>query len=68
MIDILMEEFLFLLRNSEWMDDETREKAIVKAMNMRRNIGYPDFMDDPALVDEIYANVRFLVHPTCSKM
>jgi predicted metalloendopeptidase len=58
MIDTLMEEFLFLLRNSEWMDDETREKAVVKAMNMRRNIGYPDFMDDPALVDEIYSNVR----------
>ncbi|CAG0913016.1 unnamed protein product [Notodromas monacha] len=56
-IDDLMNEFLTLLRDSEWMDKTTRKRAIVKAVGMRRNIGYPDFIDDPVTVDEIYANI-----------
>ena len=40
------------------MDDETKARAVEKANAVSQMIGYPDFVINPAKLDEHYANVR----------
>eukprot|EP00794_Sanderia_malayensis_P000282 gene282-907_t len=51
------EEFLRVLKSSEWMDDETKLEASEKAKLMIDDIGYPDFVIDKNKLDEYYKDL-----------
>ncbi|XP_077550022.1 neprilysin-1-like [Haemaphysalis longicornis] len=42
------------LRQSTWMDAETRSEAKLKLQEMGRKIGYPDWLLNPTSLDEFY--------------
>lgn len=46
------------LRNLEWMDRETREIAEEKVDAISNMIGFPDYILDPALLDENFKDLN----------
>ncbi|CAD6198779.1 unnamed protein product [Caenorhabditis auriculariae] len=61
MISLIMESFVDLLLSEDWLTAETKKFAIQKVNEMKRKIGYPDYLNDPAAVDSEYAH--FKVYP-----
>ncbi|KAK2167415.1 hypothetical protein LSH36_28g06023 [Paralvinella palmiformis] len=56
--DILSEIRQSFVHNlSQWMDKLTRHRAMVKADGIIQKIGYPEFIKDPAKLDDYYAKV-----------
>ena len=58
MVDYIRGEFLRILDEIDWMDEETREEAKLKAHGIAAYIGYPDELLRDELVEELYAGVR----------
>lgn len=58
MIHDIREAFNELLKENEWMDDETRLVAEEKANSMNERIGYPEYITDTYNLEEEYKNVR----------
>ena len=56
MTENIMSEFKIILEDLEWMDDESKEKALEKADYIKSQIGYPDVFDN-----EEYLNSNFNV-------
>jgi len=59
--DILSEirqTFVHNLPSVSWMDKLTRHRAMVKADGIIQKIGYPEFIKDPAKLDDYYAKVN----------
>lgn len=56
MVEDLRSAFKELVEEADWMDGETQEKAKEKADLMLQLIGYPDWLLDPAKVDEYYSD------------
>ncbi|XP_031624071.1 endothelin-converting enzyme homolog [Contarinia nasturtii] len=52
-------EFSKNLKNLEWMDSKTRKLAIEKADAITYQIGYPDYILNPQLLDEQYETLEF---------
>lgn len=50
----IQNEFIEMLKRASWIDDSTREKAIVKANKMAINIAYPDELTDDTKLNEFY--------------
>lgn len=57
MINEVRNAFKKNLKNLKWMDPETREAAEIKADAISDMIGYPDFIQNPKLLDERYHNL-----------
>lgn len=55
MISLIMESFVDLLMSEDWLTQETKQFAKQKVNEMKRKIGYPDYLNDPASVDKEYA-------------
>lgn len=58
MIMHLRNSFADLVRQNDWMDEETKAVAIEKANSMINNIGYPDVTNDLPKLDKQYLGVR----------
>lgn len=58
MVDDLQDAFDDIIRESDWIDDETKEKALKKSGNMITLLGFPDESNDTKLLDEYYENIR----------
>ncbi|CCD64734.1 Neprilysin-11 [Caenorhabditis elegans] len=54
MIMHLRNSFADLVRQNDWMDEETKAVAIEKANSMINNIGYPDVTNDLPKLDKQY--------------
>ncbi|KAJ8679540.1 hypothetical protein QAD02_015327 [Eretmocerus hayati] len=54
MIHTLREAFNELLRENDWMDDDTKKVAKEKADRINERIGYPEFLKDPVKLSEEY--------------
>lgn len=54
----IQKEFIEMLENAPWMDEQSREKAIEKANTMALNIGYPDEMDNDQKLEEYYRDLE----------
>ena len=50
--------FIESIPNIEWMDEDTKKKAISKAENMKINIGYPKWIENETLLNEYYKNLE----------
>lgn len=59
MVGYIHREFLKILDNVEWMDEETRQKARDKAHAITPYIGYPDELLENDKIAELYKNVIF---------
>ncbi|CAI2347107.1 unnamed protein product [Caenorhabditis sp. 36 PRJEB53466] len=61
MISLIMESFVDLLVSEDWLTQETKQFAKQKVNEMKRKIGYPDYLNDPAAVNLEYRT--FTVYP-----
>ena len=57
MIGHLKIAFSSLVEELDWMDQETKVRALEKAAAMREYIGYPDWITNETLVDHAYQGV-----------
>ncbi|XP_036083766.1 membrane metallo-endopeptidase-like 1 [Rousettus aegyptiacus] len=64
LIDKVRAVFVETLDELRWMDAESKKKAQEKAMSMREQIGYPDYILDEKNkhLDEEYSNLNFSEH------
>ncbi|CAD6193961.1 unnamed protein product [Caenorhabditis auriculariae] len=60
MIFHLRNSFSELVSNSDWMDEATKNIAIIKAHSMINNIGYPNVTSDLRELDELYRELEIL--------
>lgn len=58
MISTIKGAFTKNFKNLEWMDEETRRAAIIKANAISDMIGYPDFIKNVTALDEYYDNLQ----------
>jgi membrane metallo-endopeptidase-like protein 1 len=54
--------FLGTLRKVEWMDEDTKKRALLKAEKINSFIAYPDEILDDHKVEEYYSGVGSSVH------
>ncbi|NXY42204.1 MMEL1 protein, partial [Ceuthmochares aereus] len=64
LIDKIREVFIDTLDELQWMDEASKEKAREKAMAIKEQIGYPDYIleDQNEKLDQEYANLNFSEH------
>uniref|UniRef100_A0A8C3XP26 Membrane metalloendopeptidase like 1 n=1 Tax=Chelydra serpentina TaxID=8475 RepID=A0A8C3XP26_CHESE len=64
LIDKIREVFIETLDELQWMDETSKEKAREKAMAIKEQIGYPDYIleDQNEKLDQEYANLNFNEH------
>lgn len=53
----IVEAFRSRMPKTDWMDAETRSRALDKVNGLSHKIGYPDFLLDPAKLDQFYSKV-----------
>jgi predicted metalloendopeptidase len=53
----IMQSFRELLSQTNWIDKETKDKAVQKVNAMTLRIGYPDFILKSQLLNERYKDV-----------
>uniref|UniRef100_A0A6G1SPT9 Membrane metallo-endopeptidase-like 1 n=1 Tax=Aceria tosichella TaxID=561515 RepID=A0A6G1SPT9_9ACAR len=58
MVEYIREEFLRILDEIDWMDEETRDEARLKARAIATYIGYPEELLQDELVEELYSGVK----------
>ncbi|KAF5270897.1 hypothetical protein FQR65_LT17764 [Abscondita terminalis] len=51
-------EFLKILQNADWLDDNTRKNAIEKLVSMKTCIGYPDELLDNEVLQRYYQSLN----------
>ncbi|XP_018784538.1 PREDICTED: membrane metallo-endopeptidase-like 1 isoform X1 [Bactrocera latifrons] len=57
----LQQAFREILKNTDWLDSSTKHLAELKVNAMSLKIGYPDFILNPAELNEKYTGIR--IHP-----
>ncbi|KAG9511152.1 Neprilysin-2, partial [Fragariocoptes setiger] len=62
MVDYIRKEFIKMLKEIDWMDDETRVEAEKKANAITAYIGYPDELLDDDKVEELYQGLSLTPH------
>lgn len=50
------------LRNTEWMDDSTIDRALEKLAEMDHRIAYPSFIYNDSKIMEEFKNVTVLIN------
>jgi neprilysin len=54
LVNRIRKEFEITLKNTDWMDEQTRMAALKKAENMVAHIGYPDELTDEKKLIQFY--------------
>ena len=57
MVEGIRTEFLETLKNLNWMDAKTKEKAVEKAKAINNYIGYPEQLKNITKIEELYEGV-----------
>ncbi|CAN7975082.1 unnamed protein product, partial [Ixodes persulcatus] len=57
MVNFILEEFMAILDDIDWMDEQTRQRARAKAQAIQPYIGYPEELLKDVLVEEHYSKV-----------
>ncbi|KAE9415184.1 hypothetical protein Angca_010241, partial [Angiostrongylus cantonensis] len=60
MVNYVQEAFQDMLVENDWLDSSTKASALDKARNIRRVIGYPDFILDDKKLDDFYSGLSVL--------
>lgn len=54
----IKDSFVEILKNLEWMDETTRQKALSKVSKMMDYVGYPNELLNDNLLEEYYKGVN----------
>lgn len=54
----IVDTFRSRIPNTNWMDADTKSRAVDKVDALGYKIGYPDFLLDPSKLDEYYSKAR----------
>lgn len=57
MVADIRTEFQDILKQVDWMDDDTKKNALDKAKSMSTHIAYPDELMDDKKLEEFYGDV-----------
>lgn len=60
MIGHLKVAFSSLVEESDWMDEETKVRALEKARAMKEYVGYPDWILNRTTLESAYSGVRHI--------
>ncbi|XP_055389923.1 neprilysin-1 [Condylostylus longicornis] len=58
MLQNIRSAFNDLVKNTNWMDKETKERTLKKSMNMKSFIGFPDWITNKTVLDEYYKEFK----------
>lgn len=58
LVKAIQHEFENTLRTTEWMDEATREEALMKAKTMGRHIGYPNELTNDLKLTDYYKDLK----------
>merc|ERR1719402_831160 len=58
MVENILNEFVILLNEIDWLDEETRKKALEKAHLIHPYVGYPEELMNNTLVDDEYEGLH----------
>lgn len=58
LVDNIRDEFINILHDVSWMDEETREEAINKAKALTTHIGYPNELADNNKLEEFFSDLE----------
>lgn len=58
LVENIRDEFINILTEIDWMDEETRQEAIKKAKVLTPHIGYPNELADNNKLEEYYRNLE----------
>lgn len=66
MLKYMKKSYKKIFQQTSWLDEKTREKALIKLEKMKSLIAYPDSEKLPSILDEMYGNVsifeKYSVH------
>lgn len=68
MVDNILNEFKLILKNVDWMDSESKEKAMEKANNIDVKMAYPEFTYNDTYLNKLYENVIILLLLLCNNL
>lgn len=57
MVNTIKDELVIILNNNDWMEDSTKEKALIKLDKMKMKIGFPDVP-----VPDKYSNINITLN------
>ncbi|KAG9509324.1 Neprilysin-2 [Fragariocoptes setiger] len=57
MVNYIRREFVKILNEVDWMDDETKQEARDKAHNIASYIGYPDELLNDTMIEQLYTGL-----------
>jgi len=59
MIDDIQKEVEYQIKESEWMDEDTKDFALAKLVNMKKYLGYPDWYKNTTIFKRYFHGVSF---------
>lgn len=62
LVNNIRSEFIHILHDVPWMDEQTKVAAIEKARALQNHIGYPDELDDDAKLEQFYKDLSIDVN------
>lgn len=79
MVETITEAFTSLVKEASWMDETTKENAVLKAAAMKVLVAHPDWMNNDTYIDQLYEQViaktdekqrqnsmhKFILHRLC---
>jgi len=68
MVANIITAFKTMVTELDWMDSNTKKRALLKADMMKVYIGYPKWLDDPKAVDRYHKGLRFIPQAFFSNM
>lgn len=60
MINDIQKEMEHLIRESNWMEENTKNSTLLKLMDMKKFIGYPEWYKDTAIMGQYFHGVSYL--------
>lgn len=59
MVDDIQKEVEYQIKESDWMDECTKDFVLTKLVNMKKFIGYPDWYKNSTIVKRYFHGVSF---------
>lgn len=60
MVDDIQKEVEYQIKESDWLDEETKDHVFGKLVNMKKYIGYPNWYRNNTIVKRYFQGVSFL--------
>lgn len=59
LVTFIIQSFKNIVTHLDWMDDNTKSRALLKADKVKAYLGYPKWLHDPDMVDAYYQGLTF---------